>query len=545
MPALPPETQVLVVGGGPTGLSAAAELSLHGIESVIVEPRTYVSHTNPRAKLTNVRTMEHFRRWGVADRIRDAANLPIGWSQEVVFCTSLLGDELARFDNVFGMKPSESYAEPAQQVPQFLTEDTLRDVVEEDPNCTLATGWRLDSLEQDDGGVTATVESTVERMSVRRGEQREIRAEYLLGCDGVRSTVREEIGSAYEGDASPRQNLGVVFRAPHLAERHGLGPAVHYWTLTPHVQGFMGRLDLEDRWWLIAVGVADLDAIDPESLVYEMVGDEFEMTVLTTDPWSAKMLLVDDARAGRVFLVGDAAHLNPPWGGHGYNTGVADAVDIGWKLGAVLNGWADPALLRTYETERRGVHEEVIDVSTENMRSSPADLVSGHVDAADEIATADYEALAADIYEKKKLEFHSLGMVLGYRYDDSPVVVDDDAEAPPLSRTEHVQTSYPGTRLPHSWLDREADRSLYDELGPGLTLLRLDAGVSVDGLRAAAADRGIPLSVVTVAGDRLSHDYEAPLLLVRPDQHVAWRGSSDPPDPHSIFETISGATLGT
>ncbi|RQH02363.1 FAD-dependent monooxygenase [Natrarchaeobius oligotrophus] len=532
------ETQVLIAGGGPTGLSAAAELNEHGIDTLIVEPRTYVSHTNPRAKLTNVRSMEHFRRWGVADDIREAANLPVDWSREVVFCTSLFGDELARFDNVFGQKESEQYAETAQQIPQYLVEDTLRESVREMPSVTLETGWRVESLEQDEDGVRATVESCIERQTISEGDRREISANYLLGCDGARSTVREQIGSSFEGDVNPRNNLGVVFRAPDLAERHHLGPAVHYWTLNSEIQGFMGRLDLEDKWWLIAVGVDDPNAVDPREIITKMVGDEVDAKVLTTDPWSARMLLVDESRNGRVFLVGDAAHLNPPWGGHGYNTGVGDAVDVGWKVAAVLNGWGGSELLETYEAERRDVHADVIDVSTENMQSSPADLISDELDDDDNVDEDAYEKIGQEIYEKKKLEFHSLGLVLGYRYDDSPIVLDGETPPPKSGTVEYYPTSYPGSRLPHAWLND--GRSIYDLLGSDLTLVRFDRNVDVAPFIAGAERAGVPLEVVDVDADEVAHEYKKPLVLVRPDQHVAWWGDRCPDDPAAVLERVSG-----
>ncbi|RQG87893.1 2-polyprenyl-6-methoxyphenol hydroxylase [Natrarchaeobius halalkaliphilus] len=532
------ETQVLIAGGGPTGLSAAAELETHGIDTVIVEPRTYVSHTNPRAKLTNVRTMEHFRRLGLADDIREAANLPVDWSQEVVFCTSLLGDELARFDNVFGQNESEQYAETAQQIPQYLVEETLREGVREMSSVSLETGWRVESIEQDEDGVRATVVCCIERHSISEGERREISANYLLGCDGSRSTVRDQIGSSFEGDVNPRNNLGVVFRAPDLAERHHHGPAVHYWTLNNEIQGFMGRLDLEDKWWLIAVGVDDPNAVDPREIITKMAGDEVDAKVLTTDPWSARMLLVDNSRSGRVFLVGDAAHLNPPWGGHGYNTGVGDAIDIGWKVAAVLNGWGGPELLDTYEAERRDVHEDVIDISTTNMESSPADLISGELDSDENVDEDSYEDIAQEIYEKKKLEFHSLGLILGYAYDGSPIVVEEEAALPETGTVEYHPTSYPGSRLPHSWLSE--DRSIYDLLGEGLSLVRFDREIDVSPFMSASETTSIPLEVVDVDHEDVARSYEQPLLLVRPDQHVAWRGSRCPDDAESILRRVCG-----
>jgi 2-polyprenyl-6-methoxyphenol hydroxylase-like FAD-dependent oxidoreductase len=482
--------------------------------------------------------MEHFRRLGIADDIRDAAALPSDWSQEIVFCTHLLGDELARYDNGFGQNESEKYAETGQQIPQYLVEDVLRDDIESRDESTLKTGWRVVAVEQDEDCVRATVENCVERHDLSHGAQREITADYLLGCDGAHSTVRDEIDAAYQGDANPRKNLGVVFRAPDLADRQPHGPAVHYWVLNDDVQGFFGRLDLDDTWWAIIVGVEDPTAVDTHDLLRDMVGEDVDAKVLTTDPWSAKMLLANRLSDGRVFLAGDAAHLNPPFGGHGYNTGVGDAVDIGWKLAAVLNGWGGDDLLETYETERRGVQQEVIDVSTENMNASPADLVADQVDENGNIPESAYDTFETKIYEQKKLEFHSLGLVLGYRYSDSPVIADDDAEPPTREMTTYAPTDYPGARLPHVWPDD--DVSVYDELGDALTLLRLDSDRDVSPFRQAADELGIPLCVVDLSGGDLP--YDRPLIRVRPDQHVAWRGEGCPADPESLLMRVTGRT---
>jgi hypothetical protein len=262
------------------------------------------------------------------------------------------------------------------------------------------------------------------------------------------------------------------------------------------------------------------------------------------------MLVVDRARVGRVFLVGDAAHLNPPWGGHGFNTGVGDAVDVGWKLAAVLDGWGGPGLLDAYERERRGVQEEVVRVATENMDSSPADLAAllPSTDEADEAGDAEdaegaedpYAETARRIHEAKKLEFHSLGLVLGYRYDASPIVVDEGGDPPPSHPIEYIPTTYPGARLPHVWLDEPDGTSIFDVLGPEFSLLRLDPGVDVGPFEAAADALGVPLSTVDVDVSIEPSPYDRPLLLVRPDQHVAWRGASVPDQPHAVLERVCG-----
>jgi 2-polyprenyl-6-methoxyphenol hydroxylase-like FAD-dependent oxidoreductase len=255
--------------------------------------------------------MEHFRRWGLAERIREVAPLKVGWSQDVVFCTTLLGHEVTRFTNCLGLslQRTDLYAEAGQQIAQPLVEEVLREAVTDLEACQLCLGWSLRTIHQRDESVQATIVNEI-------GEQRQIEASYVLGCDGSRSVVRSSIGAHYVGTSDSRPNFGIVFRAPGLAERQPHGPAVHYWVLNPARPGVMGRMNLADQWWIIANGVsAEIGQDNPHALISGLVGTRIEASVQGTDPWTARMLLVDRYRAGRIFLVGDAAHLNPPWGG--------------------------------------------------------------------------------------------------------------------------------------------------------------------------------------------------------------------------------------
>lgn len=526
---MPRETAVLIVGGGPVGLSAAIELGRRGVRCLIVEPRTTVSGLRPRAKTTNIRTMEHFRRWGLADRIREIAPLKVDWSQDIVFCTTLLGPEVMRFSDCLGVSPqrTEHFAESGQQIAQPLVEKVLREAVGDLASCQLCLGWSLHALEQDADGVRATIGDG-------QGKLQHVEAAYLLGCDGARSSVRAAIGVRYAGTSDQRPNFGVVFRAPGLAARQPHGPALQYWVLDPDRPGLLGRLDLGDRWWLIANGVpAEVGQADPLALIRGLVGGAIDAEILGTDPWTARMLLADRYRAGRVFLVGDAAHLNPPWGGHGFNTGIGDAVNIGWKLAATLGGWGGDALLDSYEAERRPIAARTIAEATANMRVLAPELGDRELTVVGPVGERARRAAALAIRAAKDREFHSLGLVLGYAYDPSPVIVDDGTPASPAGQ-DYTPTARPGARLPHRWL--RDGTSLYDGLGDGLTLLRLRDDGDTGPFVAATAARGVPLRVLDLRGQVPDGDYGAALLLVRPDQHVAWRGVS-------VDRTVAGALI--
>lgn len=308
---------MLIAGGGPVGLAAAVELGRRGVRCVVVEPRATVSRARPRCKTINVRSMEHLRRWGIAERLRARAPLAPTFSTDVVFCTSLTGHELSRFTGVLGLTAQgDRFPEFGQQVPQYILDELLRETVDVLDTTELVLGRRVVELDQSSDAATA-------RVAAPDGSTETISADYVLGCDGPRSAVRDRIGASYVGEHAMRPNFGMVFRAPALWEHVRQGRAVQYWTVNPHAPALLGPLDREDTWWIIAFGVdRSTGERDGQALIEAAVGVPIESTVSSTDPWTARMQLVDTLRVGRVFLAGDAAHLNPPFGGHGLNTGI-------------------------------------------------------------------------------------------------------------------------------------------------------------------------------------------------------------------------------
>ena len=276
--------------------------------------------------------MEHLRRWGVAGALRAAAPLPVAWSQRVMFCETLSGRAVTAFDGAFGLTTGrdDRFAESGQQVPQPVVEEVLRAHVRRSAHVDLRVGHAVTGLTQDAAGVTVTIRDGA-------GASYQVLADYVLGADGASGVTRELIGAEY-ARSDPRPNFNVVFRAPSL-DTH-LGPAVQYWALDADVPGLIGRLDLSGIWW---AGFPGIDAAyggeHAASLITGLVGAPVEHELLASDPWTARMLVADRFCAGRVFLVGESAHVNPPWGGHGFNTSVGDAVNIAWKIAAVLHGW--------------------------------------------------------------------------------------------------------------------------------------------------------------------------------------------------------------
>jgi len=516
------ECEVLVVGAGPVGLALSIELGSRGVRVLAVE-RSARGGSAPRAKTTNVRTRTHLRRWGIADRLADASPFGVSYPNDILFVTSLAGHRIAHFRNAFNAAPTRSpdYPEHAQWVPQYTLEKVLREHAQTLPTVELRFGTSFRAAEQDSAGVTSILRDA-------GGAEQRVTSRYLAGADGSRSAVRDVIGAKLVGRERLARHYNVVLRAPELARAHAQPPAVMYWQLGPRGVSIVGPMDRDGRWFFMPPSVKEgevlSDAQVAEALSHS-TGIATPVEILSSDEWIASELLADRYRRGRIFLAGDACHLHPPFGGYGMNMGVGDGVDLGWKLSAVLAGWGGETLLESYEAERRPVHQAVIDEAVANHATLAGPLWRDGL--ADDGPAS--EALRREVGERllasKSREFHTLGTVLGLGYEDSPLNAGEGGPPPARNGQVYRPTARPGYLAPHAWLPD--GRSLYDAFGPGFSLVVADGAEEAEVANAVrdAHALGVPLEIVRPAGVPVAALYDAPLALVRPDQHVAWRGA--------------------
>jgi 2-polyprenyl-6-methoxyphenol hydroxylase-like FAD-dependent oxidoreductase len=486
--------------------------------------------------------MQHLRRWGVADALRAAAPLPYDYPTDVVFATTLFGRRLAIIENAFeGAKRRDPrFPEPAQWVPQYTVEKILHQKVAHLPSVHLMSGTTLIDYTQSSAGVMATVEDVA-------GKTRQtICAKFLVGADGSRSTVRGIMGAKMEGDHAYGSNYNVILRIPALEKDPPSPRAIMYWVVNPDGPGMLAPMDTGGLWAfsiLLDPGVSTLPDDELIRMAQAAIGRPLEIEIVERDYWAAHRLVANRYRDRRVFLAGDACHLHPPYGGYGMNLGITDSVDLGWKLEAVLRGWGGEELLRSYESERLDVHRRTIAEAVANYSTLSKHLLTDNLEDDTPEGDRARAEIEAQIRARKTREFKTLGVVLGSRLKESPIIVNDGTTPPAEDYAQYTPSAFPGCLAPHAWL---ADgTSLYDRLGLGYTLLLLgEGGTGFAGrLEQAAEAAGLPLTVLDLYSEKLEQLYEAPLALVRPDQYVAWRGSDG--DAAALIDIVRGRSIAT
>ncbi len=518
---------VLIAGGGPVGLTLAHELARRGVACTLVE-RNHDTTRHPKMDITNGRSMELFRLAGLADKLR-AAGVPQDHAFDVSWVTTMTGHELYRFRYpsvtqaraaIAARNDGSQSFEPAMRASQIDVEPVLKRAAQSQPLLDARFGVEFEDLVQDVDGVTATVR---DRDS---GKAETLRCRYLVGCDGGGSRVRQAIGVEQSGEARvlPRFMTHFLSDARHLLQR---------WGTTWHYQSNTGTLIAQDdrnTWTLQSRGpVVEGDSVDPNALLRNFVGQDFEFKILVANPWWAHLLVADAYGEGRVLLAGDAAHQYIPTGGYGMNTGIGDAFDLAWKLAAVVRGFGGEDLIRSYEIERRPVGLRNREGSGRHnaMRGTMAGVYASYGDslyaagASGDLARA---AAGAEIARLGNAENECLGLEFGYCYADSPIVAAEPATPVPADAVTYAVTARPGSRLPSVFLSDGT--ALFERLGPWFTLVSFGADGSA--FARAAATLGVPLAVLSLDEPELAPIYGARLLLVRPDQHVAWRGHAAP-----------------
>lgn len=531
--------EVLIVGGGPVGLALACELGWRGIACTLVEQGDGRIDT-PKMNEVSIRTMEFCQRWGIADKVHNCP-FPADYPLDVSFVTSLSGYELGRL-----RRPSRAKAQPGPHSPmlrevcsQMWFDPILQDCARTFPHVSLRYRTRLDSFAQDADGVNAVL------VDVETGRREQFACAYLVGCDGASSSVRKALGIALDG-----KTLGCAlhfyFRAPNLLEICGREPATFFFAFDSRGAWSNIRvIDPADNMWRLTVIDAD-PACDPQTVdrngfLERALGRPLDVEWLGASLWTRRSAVAENYGQGRVFLAGDAVHQLSPTGGLGMNTGIADAVDLGWKLAAMIEGWGGEHLLASYSTERQPIGIRSVTMATQFHAEGDKhgdDIAMIDADTGGGAAIRDKvgQALVRDVGR----QFRTTGLQIGYSYAASPICIDDGSPAVSDDPEQYVPLTRPGARAPHTWLDD--GRSLLDCYGRGFVLVRLGGHPpDATALAAAAAERNVPFTTVDVDhGDAVAL-YQSRLVLVRPDGHVAWRGDTVPADAGALIDRVRGA----
>jgi 2-polyprenyl-6-methoxyphenol hydroxylase-like FAD-dependent oxidoreductase len=534
-------TQVLIVGGGPVGSTLALDLASRGIDVVVAERNPPGQMPGVKCNHVAARTMEIFRRLGIAQIVRDTG-LPADHANDIAFRTAATGIEFGRImipcrrDRYINKDGPDGYwptPEPPHRINQIYLDPLLASLARDHELVRYINQLEVEGFTQSDDGVTA------EAIDHGTGARMIIQCDYLIGCDGPSSHIRHLIDARLTGDAFIGRTQSTYVRAPGLAERMQAPRAWSTQVMNPRRSANMFAVDGRETWLIhnyLRESETDFSAIDPDWCIRTIMGvdADFHYDVITRENWIGRRLLADRFRDRRAFICGDAAHLWVPSAGFGMNAGIADAMNLSWMLAGVLHGWADPDILAAHEAERWPITEQV----SKYAMSTSLSVARTRAEVPDDIefSAATQAEFGQAMQKMHTPQFCCGGLNFGYFYDRSPIIQYDGETAPPYTMDQFTPATVPGCRTPHIWLSD--GKSLYDAMGADFCLLRFDRSVDVSRLVAAAAYRNLPLRVVDVAPPEV---YRHRLLLSRPDQHVAWRGDTVPNNPLTLVDKVRGA----
>lgn len=524
------------------GLALAGDLGWRGIESVLVEARGETIF-QPKMDMVGIRSMEFCRRWGIVEDVY-SAGYNRDYIQDCAWVTDLNGYEFGR---EFFPTPREEKTPPQspqhrERCPQNFFDPVLRKFARSTGKSEIRYRTELVSFVDHGDFVTATLRSRED------GAEYTVEADFMVGCDGGDSRVREDLGIEMSGEGALTYTSNAIIRCENLESLHTMDPAYRYIFIGPEgTWATLVAINGRDQWRFSLIGDESQREVSEEEMrtaINRAMGREFEFEILSILPWVRRQLVADQYRKGRIFIAGDAAHLTSPTGGFGMNTGLLDAVNLSWKLAASLEGWGGEALLDSYEYEQRPVAIRNVTEAGDNLKrmlgprvAQPRPEVFDGDGPETDAARREY----GDAYtDAMKREWFSIGIHLGYVYEGSPVVIPDGTVLPPLTVQSHEQSARPGHRAPHVWLDPQ--RSILDEFGRDYVCLRFDPNLDVAGLEMAAAVEGIPFRVVDVEHREAAELYGTRLVLVRPDGQVAWRSNEPVVDAAGILSRITGVT---
>ncbi|KAI3605385.1 2-polyprenyl-6-methoxyphenol hydroxylase (plasmid) [Cupriavidus necator H850] len=536
---------VIVVGAGPVGLTCAMDLAQRGISVLVLERRANGEAPSVKCNHVSARSMEIFRRLGVAMAVR-AAGLPDEYPHDVAYRTSVTGFELTRIPipgragrmrREVGPDTDWPTMEPPHRVNQIYLEPILFAHAASMEKVTIVNRVEVTDATQDDHGVT------LQAHNLDTGDVHTYTADYVIGCDGGRSFIRSTIGAKLVGDAVIQRVQSSYIRAPKLIHMFRYEPAWATFSMNPERCGNVYAIDGKELWLIhnyLKDDEADFDAVDRDLSIRRILGVDasFEYELISKEDWFGRRLVADRFRDRRIFICGDAAHLWVPYAGYGMNAGIADAANLSWILAARLNEWAEDGILDAYVQERHPITSQVSYFVMDHAhamataRRTVPDGIEEPGDAGDAIRNA----VGKRAYDLNVQQYCCAGLNFGYFYDKSPLIAYDGDKQPAYTMGGFTPSTVPGCRTPHFVLANG-----YDVLGQDYALLRLCADVDVARLLDAAAQRGIPMKLVDLSGESIPDAYGHALLISRPDQHVAWRGDAVPEDPVALVDMLRGA----